>query len=50
VPPLHFVVHDRTGKSIIIEPVDNVLKLHQNSVGVTTNSPTFDWHMTNLRN
>ena len=50
VPPVHFVVHDRTGKSIVIEPVDNVLKLHENPLGVMTNSPTFDWHMTNLRN
>jgi choloylglycine hydrolase len=50
VPPVHFVVHDRTGKSIVIEPVDKVLKLHQNPLGVMTNSPTFDWHMTNLRN
>jgi choloylglycine hydrolase len=50
VPPVHFVVHDRTGKSIVIEPVDNMLKLHQNPLGVMTNSPTFDWHMTNLRN
>jgi choloylglycine hydrolase len=50
VPPVHFVVHDRTGKSIVIEPVDNVLKLHENPLGVMTNSPTFDRHMTNLRN
>src|ERR1700738_3725759 len=50
VPPVHFVVHDRTGKAIVIEPVDNMLKLHQNPLGVMTNSPTFDWHMTNLRN
>jgi choloylglycine hydrolase len=50
VPPVHFVIHDRAGKSIVIEPVDKVLKLHQNPLGVMTNSPTFDWHMTNLRN
>jgi choloylglycine hydrolase len=50
VPPVHFVVHDRAGKSVVIEPVDKLLKLHQNPLGVMTNSPTFDWHMTNLRN
>ena len=49
VAPVHFVVHDRTGKSVVIEPVDKVLKLHENPLGVMTNSPTFDWHMTNLR-
>jgi choloylglycine hydrolase len=48
--PGHFVVHDTTGASVVIEPVDGVLKLHENPLGVFSNSPTFDWHMTNLRN
>jgi choloylglycine hydrolase len=43
-------VHDRTGKSVVIEPVDETLKLHDNPLGAMSNSPTFDWHMTNLRN
>jgi choloylglycine hydrolase len=42
--PLHFVVHDRTGKSVVIEPVDEHLKLYDNPLGVATNSPSFDWH------
>lgn len=49
-PPLHFVVRDRTGKSVVIEPIDKGLKLHDDPLGVVTNSPTFDWHITNLRN
>jgi len=49
-PPVHFVVHDRSGKSVVIEPVEKSLKLHDNPLGVMSNSPTFDWHMTNLRN
>ncbi|WOJ91094.1 choloylglycine hydrolase family protein [Methylocapsa polymorpha] len=49
-PPVHFVVHDRSGKSVVIEPVDKTLKIYDNPLGVLTNSPTFDWHMTNLRN
>jgi choloylglycine hydrolase len=48
--PVHFVVHDRTGKSVVIEPLDRTLKIYDNPLGVITNSPTFDWHMTNLRN
>jgi choloylglycine hydrolase len=48
--PGHFVVHDSTGASVVIEPVDGSLKLHENPLGVFANSPTFDWHMTNLRN
>jgi choloylglycine hydrolase len=50
VAPVHFVVHDRSGKSVVIEPVNKSLKIHDNPLGVVTNSPTFDWHMTNLRN
>lgn len=48
--PGHFIVVDATGASIVIEPVDNTLKLHENPLRVLTNSPTFDWHMTNLEN
>ncbi|MGH0004604.1 choloylglycine hydrolase family protein [Pseudovibrio ascidiaceicola] len=50
VPPLHFTIHDRSGKSIVIEPIDDGLKIYDNELGVMTNSPQFDWHMTNLRN
>jgi choloylglycine hydrolase len=49
-PPVHFVVHDRSGKSLVIEPVNKTLKIYDNPLGVVTNSPTFDWHMINLRN
>ncbi|KAB7697571.1 choloylglycine hydrolase family protein [Plesiomonas shigelloides] len=48
--PGHFVVHDKTGASVVIEPIDGKLKIYDNPLGVFTNSPTFDWHMTNLRN
>jgi choloylglycine hydrolase len=50
VPPVHFVVYDRTGKSVVIEPLNKTLKIYDNPLGVMTNSPTYDWHMTNLRN
>ena len=50
VQPFHYVVYDRSGASIAIEPVDGVLQVHDNPLGVMTNSPGFDWHMTNLRN
>jgi len=50
VAPVHFVVHDRSGKSVVIEPLEHGLKIYDNPLGVMTNSPTFDWHMTNLRN
>ena len=49
-PPVHYVVHDASGKSIVLEYVDGKLNIHDNPLGVMSNSPTFDWHMTNLRN
>ena len=48
--PAHFVVYDKTGASIVIEPLEGKLKVFDNPLGVITNSPNFDWHMTNLRN
>ena len=49
-PPVHYVVHDVSGSSIVIEYVGGKLQIHDNPLGVMSNSPTFDWHMTNLRN
>ena len=49
-PPFHYVVYDKSGKSIVIEPIGGKLVVYDNPLGVFTNSPTFDWHMTNLRN
>lgn len=48
--PAHFVVHDKTGASVVIEPLNKKLVIYDNPVGVFTNSPTFDWHLTNLNN
>jgi len=48
--PLHYVVHDREGKSLVIEYVDGKLNVHDHGVGVLTNSPTYEWHLQNLRN
>ena len=50
VPPVHFAVHDATGKNLVIEFVNGETKIYDNPNGVLTNSPPFDWHMTNLRN
>lgn len=49
-PPFHYVVYDVSGKSIVIEPLKGQLIVYDNPVGVITNSPTFDWHLTNLSN
>ncbi len=50
VPPVHHIVHDASGKSITVEYLNGKLTVTDNPLGVLTNAPTFDWHMTNLRN
>lgn len=48
--PLHYRVTDPTGAEIIIEYVKEGLKVYDNKTGVITNSPEFNWHLTNLNN
>ncbi|MBY0109850.1 MAG: choloylglycine hydrolase family protein [Candidatus Babeliaceae bacterium] len=48
--PVHAIVHDSAGNSMVIEYVQGQLIMHDNILGVITNSPAFDWHETNLRN
>ena len=50
VQPFHFLISDKSGKSLVVESIDGNLKTYDNPVGVLTNSPTFDWHMTNWKN
>ena len=46
----HFMVTDKHDKSIVIEFFEGKTKIYDNPLGVITNAPTYDWHMTNLRN
>jgi choloylglycine hydrolase len=50
VAPSHYFVRDASGKAIAIEPVGGTLVVHDAPLGVMTNSPPYDWHMTNLNN
>jgi choloylglycine hydrolase len=50
IPPVHFAVHDSNGKNLVIEFVNGQKNIYDNPNGVLTNTPTFDWHITNLRN
>lgn len=45
---LHWMISDVTGKSIVVEQTEGNLNVFDNNIGVLTNSPTFDWHLTNL--
>lgn len=47
--PLHFIISDKKA-SITVEQTTEGLKVYDNSVGVLTNNPPFNWHMLNLAN
>lgn len=47
--PLHWIISDQK-RSIVVEPMSHGLKIFDNPVGVLTNNPTFDYHLTNLNN
>ena len=49
VYPLHFSIYDKSGKGLVVEFVDGKLFMYD-SLGVMTNSPTYDWHKLNLYN
>jgi choloylglycine hydrolase len=49
--PFHWKVADPSGASIIIEITDQGrVRVFDALLGVITNSPSYDWHLTNLRN
>ena len=50
VLPIHLVLFDAGGDAAVVEWVGGERHVHENPVGVCTNAPPFDWHVTNLRN
>ena len=48
--PMHLAVHDAHGGDLVVEFLHGQAVFHDNPTGVLTNSPPFDWHLTNLRN
>ena len=48
--PFHYVMHDASGASAVIEFDHGTMTVYDNPVGVMTNGPRFDWHLTNLDN
>lgn len=50
VAPLHWIAADRSGECVVIELTERGREVFYNPIGVMTNSPDFQWHMTNLRN
>ena len=49
-PDVHFVFTDKSGASIVVEFVNGEQRIYDNVAHVLTNSPTYDWHLTNVRN
>ena len=50
VPPLHWMLADRTGEAMVVEPDAGGLQIYRNTAGVLTNSPPYPWHRLNLLN
>jgi choloylglycine hydrolase len=48
VPPTHYFFADASGKAVVLEITANGPKVFPSPLGVITNAPTYDWHMTNL--
>lgn len=49
-PPIHLLVSDPSGEAIVIEFLNGEVVVFDAPLGVITNAPSYDWHMTNLRN
>lgn len=47
--PLHWMIADKEA-AITVEAVNGGLKVYENTIGVLTNNPTFDYHLMNLNN
>lgn len=48
--PIHLIVTEPSGKAIVVEFIRGETRIFDAPLGVITNSPTYDWHITNLRN
>lgn len=46
----HWRIADVSGRQVVLEIVDGKVSFYENKLGVLTNSPGFEWHLTNLNN
>lgn len=47
---VHWRFTDTSGRQLVLEIIDGVPIFYENKLGVLTNSPNFEWHITNLNN
>ncbi|MCI8441638.1 MAG: linear amide C-N hydrolase [Provencibacterium sp.] len=45
----HYILSDRSGETVVLEPDAGGLKIHRQTIGVLANSPDYLWHRTHLR-
>ena len=50
VAEVHYIVTEPNGKAMVIEYINGEPTFFDAPLGVITNSPSYDWHQTNLRN
>ena len=48
IATLHWMICDKSGVALVVEKTKSGLICYENPVGVMTNDPTFEWHLTNL--
>lgn len=49
-PTIHFLISDKSGSTVVIEFIHGEMRLFDKTAQVLTNSPSYDWHMINIRN
>ncbi len=47
---IHWRFTEESGRQIVLEIIDQKCIFYENELGVLTNSPSLDWHLTNLNN
>ena len=47
---VHWRIIEPSGRMVVLEIVGGVPHFYENAVGVLTNAPGFEWHLTNLNN
>lgn len=47
---VHWRIGEPSGRQVVLEIVNGKVNVYENSVGVITNAPGFDWHLSNLSN
>ena len=47
---LHWMISDKNGRTIVLECVEDGVKIYNNPTGVMTNNPPFPYHLYNLCN